>query len=299
MPTNFNQDATCLALYNSEYTRIYYCDPLGKCYEGGGSFKVEMLFSTSLITSIDISQRSITILNTKKQSVICELAFNSTVVNVKMNRKRVIVELQDQLMIYDVSNMKLIHTIHLPNTKVALASDDSSLIAYQHSKGQITLFDSINLKPVHHFHPHSVDIQLMTFSIDGMKLATSSTNGTVIKIYDLKTFELINELRRGSTRAIIDSIAFNNDILILSSSHSTIHLFNLQKPVNKEAGRRFPIPNQITSYLTPDRNFSTLKIPDFNRGKVAIGNDVFYIATDHHLMSLKKNGELINSIELT
>lgn len=297
MPTKFNQDGTCLAVYNSESTVIYYCDPLGRCYEGEGGFKTEMLFSTSLLASIDISQRSLTIINTKKQSIICELAFETNLINVKMNRKRVIVELADQLMIYDISNMKLIHTINLPDTKVALDSNDASLIAFQHSRGQITLFDSINLKPIHHFSPHSVEIQTLAFSQDGKKLASASTNGTVVKIYDLDTFQLTNELRRGSTRATIDSIVLDNSLLVLSSSHSTVHMFELEKSLNR--GRMIPFPSQITSYLTPQRDFKTIQIPDKSPTTLALTPNAVLVATDHHLITLGRNGVQLNIQPLT
>ena len=111
---------------------------------------LEMLFSTSLVALI-LSPRRLQIKNTKvrfvsthdlvlnscsgdehllsldqscyyhsranqtcilqKNSTICELTFPTTVLAVRMNRKRLVVVLEDQIYLYDISNMKLLYTI--------------------------------------------------------------------------------------------------------------------------------------------------------------------------------------------
>ena len=47
----------------------------------------------------------------QKDSTICELTFPTTVLAVRMNRKRLVVILEDQIYLYDISNMKLLYTI--------------------------------------------------------------------------------------------------------------------------------------------------------------------------------------------
>lgn len=81
---------------------------------------VEMLFCTSLVALVGSSQespsRNLRINNTKRESTICELSFHSPILSVKMNRKRLIVVLESQIFVYDISNMKLLHTIDtIPN----------------------------------------------------------------------------------------------------------------------------------------------------------------------------------------
>lgn len=81
---------------------------------------VEMLFCTSLVALVganhSLSSRALRINNTKRESTICELSFHSPILAVKMNRKRLIVVLETQIYIYDISNMKLLHTIDtIPN----------------------------------------------------------------------------------------------------------------------------------------------------------------------------------------
>ncbi len=47
----------------------------------------------------------------QRQSTICELTFPTSVLAVRMNRKRLVVILEDQIYLYDISNMKLLYTI--------------------------------------------------------------------------------------------------------------------------------------------------------------------------------------------
>ncbi|CAJ0918069.1 19883_t:CDS:2 [Entrophospora sp. SA101] len=83
----------------------------------GGIGIVEMLFCTSLVALVgagehpSFSPRRLQITNTKRQSTICELTFNTSILAVKLNRRRLIVVLEQTIFVYDISNMKLLHTI--------------------------------------------------------------------------------------------------------------------------------------------------------------------------------------------
>ncbi len=87
---------------------------------------LEMLFSTSLVALI-LSPRLLRIQNTKvrrradsgesqsdcrqRRSTICELTFPTRVLAVRLNRKRLVVVLEDAMYIYDISNMNMLNTI--------------------------------------------------------------------------------------------------------------------------------------------------------------------------------------------
>ncbi len=43
--------------------------------------------------------------------MICELLFPSTILAVKLNRKVLVVVLENEIYIYDISNMRLMHVI--------------------------------------------------------------------------------------------------------------------------------------------------------------------------------------------
>ena len=47
----------------------------------------------------------------QRHQVICELTFPTSVLAVKMNRKRLIAVLEEQIYIYDIATMKHVYTI--------------------------------------------------------------------------------------------------------------------------------------------------------------------------------------------
>lgn len=93
--------------------KAYSCAKPGE----GGIGIIEMLFCTSMVALVgggehpDYSLRNLKIINTKRLSVICELSFATAILAVKLNRKRLIVTLDEHIYLYDISSMKLLHTI--------------------------------------------------------------------------------------------------------------------------------------------------------------------------------------------
>lgn len=276
----FNQDCTCLSVIGPNSFAIYNCDPFDVCYTSSQYGKVsiiEMLFSTSLVTIVlDNEQRNhLRILNIRKDNCICELSFPSKIQSVKLNRKRLVIVLVDQIQIYDVISMKLIHTIKTDqNIKsfsipCALSSSNKSILVYQQGNtindlpsnpdnrlsplniniGNAVVFDTINLKQVAILDCHKSILETIALSENGILLATSSTKGTIIRIFNTKTSVKLLEFRRGSLNAKICSLSFNNDntILACSSDNGTVHFFKIPNEVASLG---------ITPSSHPNSNFS-------------------------------------------
>ncbi|KAG8726124.1 autophagy protein, partial [Ceratobasidium sp. 423] len=116
---NFNQDFSCISVGTKKGYSITNCDPFGRVYtkNDGARGIVEMLFCTSLIALVGAadqpssSPRKLQIVNTKRQSMICELLFPSSILAVKLNRKTLVVVLEVEIYIYDISTMRLMHVI--------------------------------------------------------------------------------------------------------------------------------------------------------------------------------------------
>lgn len=65
----------------------------------------------------------------QRNSTICELTFPTTILSVRLNRKRLVVVLEDQIYLYDISNMKLVHTVDTsPNPHGKCHCDNANLI---------------------------------------------------------------------------------------------------------------------------------------------------------------------------
>ncbi|KAG2222083.1 hypothetical protein INT45_007969 [Circinella minor] len=262
---NFNQDFSCISLGSKHGYKIYNCDPYSKCYSkpDDGTGIVEMLFCTSLVALVGageqptFSPRHLQIINTKRQSTICELTFHTSILAVKMNRRRLIVVLEEQIFVYDISNMKLLHTIDTspnPGAVCALSpSSENCYIAYPsrssstslfttsnnqtpqpyYATGDVEIFDALSLQLVNIVQAHKSPISNITMNAEGTLLATASEKGTVIRVFSIPSANKIYQFRRGSYPAKIYSMSFNlvSSLLCVSSDTETVHIFKLSTGV--------------------------------------------------------------------
>ncbi|KAH8116067.1 WD40 repeat-like protein [Phellopilus nigrolimitatus] len=269
---NFNQDFSCISVGTKKGYSITNCDPFGRVYtmNDGARGTVEMLFCTSLIALVGVadqpqsSPRKLQIVNTKRQSMICELLFPSSILTVKLNRKTLIVVLENEIYIYDISNMRLMHVIETtPNPEAVCAlspSADSSYLAYpspvpsptsplsQQSQpaaaaqppaaaqqsGDVILFSTRNLTVANVIQAHKSPISFLSINSTGTMLATASDKGTVIRVWGIPGSDKLYQFRRGTRETRIYSMNFNtmSTLLAVSSAHDTVHIFKLgpQKP---------------------------------------------------------------------
>lgn len=271
---NFNQDFSCISVGSKNGYKIYNCEPFGKCFfkPEGGIGIVEMLFCTSLVAVVGmgdqpaLSPRRLKIMNTKRQSTICELTFPTAVLKVLLNRKRLVVLLEEQIYIYDISNMKLLHTIETspnPNAICSLSpSSDQCYLIYPSSApqvnplnlpshappqsnnggnnvatspsrlGEVTIFDSLTLQPVNVVEAHKRPVSVLALNSDGTMMATASDKGTIIRIFSVPSGHKLYQFRRGTYPSKVFSINFNlsSSLLCVSSATETIHIFKLASP---------------------------------------------------------------------
>ncbi|KAF9431894.1 autophagy protein [Entomortierella beljakovae] len=236
-----------------------------------------MLFCTSLVAIVGAgdqsSPRRLQIINTKRQSTICELTFPTTILSVKLNRKRLIVVLEDQIYVYDISNMKLLHTIETspnPNAICALSpSPDNCYLAYPSPtpslnpysnngrdelhgpSGDVLIFNALTLQVVNIVQAHKTSVSNIAINSDGTMLATASDKGTVIRIWSVPNAQRLYQFRRGTQSARIYSLSFNfiSTLLCVSSDTDTVHIFRLGQPgsaggVQKTSGNELSISQE-------------------------------------------------------
>ncbi|KAI7864975.1 WD40-repeat-containing domain protein [Spinellus fusiger] len=258
---NFNQDFSCISVGLKSGYRIFNCDPYSKCYSNakGGTGIVEMLFCTSLVALVgageqpSFSPRHLQIINTKRQSTICELTFPTSILSIKMNRRRLVVVLEERLFVYDISNMKLLTTIDTGPNPLAMCtlspSSENCYIAYPSrssaltspfssstsssqtydATGDIELFDALTLTLVSIVQAHKSPISCISMNAEGTLLATASEKGTVIRVFSIPDANKVYQFRRGSYPAKIFSMSFNSvsTLLCVSSDTETVHVFKL------------------------------------------------------------------------
>lgn len=77
---------------------------------------------------------------------------------------------------------------------------------------------------------HESALRSLALTADGLKLATASEKGTVIRVFDVTTAICLHEFRRGFERATISCLAWSWDSawLACTSDKGTSHVFQLE-----------------------------------------------------------------------
>jgi autophagy-related protein 18 len=240
-----------------------------------------MLFSTSLVALV-LSPRRLQIKNTKRDSIICELTFPTTILAVRLNRKRLVVVLEDQMYLYDIQDMKLLYTIETSPNPMAICalspSSENCYLAYplprksaessfappSHAppnsthiaptSGEVMIFDTMKLEAINVVEAHKSPLSCMAFNNDGTRLATASDKGTIIRVFSVPDAGKLYQFRRGSMPARIFSMAFNiaSTLLCVSSATETVHIFKL----TSGSGRPQSPPSSPSKNLSHSRSMS-------------------------------------------
>lgn len=240
-----------------------------------------------------LTPRKLRISNTKrkqKHTTICELTFHGMIVAVKMNRKRLIVVLEEVVFFYDISNMSMIleHSTPLnPNGICAVSpNNERNYLALPHAQksarrptphashvpksiakepigGDVLLYDLNKMEEVTVIQAHQAPLSQIAINNDGTLLATSSEKGTIIRVFSIPDGKKLYQFRRGSMPARIYSMSFNatSTLLCVSSATETVHVFKLASPgsnPNANGARALSRPSspQESSFSGRDRSES-------------------------------------------
>jgi len=173
---------------------------------------------------------------------IGELAFRSDVKNVKLRRDRVVVVLTNKLYVYNFADLNLldhIETVDNPLGLCALCPDPYHTVlaspGLQQGHVRVELYD---IRQQTLIPAHETALAALALNNTGKRLATASEKGTLIRVFDTATGDLLQELRRGADKATIYCIAFSDDCkwLACTSDKGTVHVFKLNEAVYKKAG---------------------------------------------------------------
>ena len=137
-------------------------------------------------------------------------------------------------------------------------------------------------------HMHDNHIVMLEVNFSGSLAASASELGTVIRVFETRTLNLLHELRRGTSVARITSMSFSPEcnFLLATSNKSTVHLWSL-KP--EGPGVTGMVSRYLPSYFQSKRSYFKLYIQpealwSFNSnmppGPVGtfVSESVFYIA---------------------
>ncbi|XP_059457837.1 autophagy-related protein 18c-like [Corylus avellana] len=239
---SWNQDYGCFAAGTSQGFRIYNCDPFKETFrrdlKSGGFKIVEMLFRCNILALVGANSQyppnKVMIWDDHQSRCIGEFAFRSEVRAVKLRRDRIVVVLEHKIYVYNFMDLKLLHQIETlanPRGLCCLSHHSNAFVLACQGlqRGQVRI-EHFGLNMTKLILAHDSNIACFTLTMDGLLLATASTKGTLIRIFNTMDGTLLQEVRRGGNRAEIYSIALSPNVqwLAVSSDKGTIHIFGLR-----------------------------------------------------------------------
>ena len=198
LSVSFNQDHGCFACATKTGFRIYNCDPFKRTFQrdfkDGGISMVEMLFRCNILALVGGGEKplfppnKVMIWDDHQNRCIGELSFRSEVRSVRLRRDRIVVVLEHKIYIYNFSDLKLLHQIEtIPNPKgicaLSSASDSIVLACVGLHRGQVRV-EHYGLKKTKFVLAHDTHIACLALTLDGLLLATASSKGTLVRIFN-------------------------------------------------------------------------------------------------------------------
>ena len=171
-----------------------------------------------------------------------EIRLKSNVKNAKIKKKAIFVVCENEITIISTDTFTIIEAI-LTNENSAGAcatSHDPELYIFAwpgQEKGSIQIKDyddDEREKKIIKAHENTIEILEITYK--GDLVATASDKGTIIRIFNISDGTPVSEVRRGTEKPEIFSIAFDieGNYLGVTSDRGTAHLFVIEKNKDKK-----------------------------------------------------------------
>ncbi|GAB2223976.1 hypothetical protein Droror1_Dr00004721 [Drosera rotundifolia] len=270
---SWNQDYSCFAAVTNHGFRIYNCEPFRETWRRdlkGGYGTVEMLFRCNIFalvggaTDSPYSNNKVVIWDDQQGRSIGEFSFRSEVRAVKLRKDRLVVVLEHKVFVYNFLGLKLLHQIETVSNPRGLcclshSMNTSVLVCPGRRRGEVRI-EHFGLSLTKIIQAHESHLGCFSLTLDGLLLATASTKGTLIRIFNTMDGTCLQEVRRGTDKANVCGIAFspNAQWLAVSSDKGTIHIFSLRVRIGGEDASVDSVSSQDTA-LAHGRSSSSLE----------------------------------------
>jgi WD40 repeat protein len=268
---------------------IYSVNPLKKIISReiqGGISIIKMLDESNIFIFVGRSENGpypynkFIIWDDNKKVILGEILYNQKIQNIDVTQKHIYVQTDKKLYIYQFDNLLLLKQLDCNNTtSFSISHSDTEIIVYPTlNTGEIGILDMKN-ESNYTIHAHSSNIEQVIIDYKGKYIASASTKGTIIRLYDVETRNLLNEFRRGTEHVPIIQLAFhpNMKMLLVESDKGTVHIFNTEIKVdNDDAVWKVPenrifenygiayVKFLLPSYFHSKWSFMSYTIPNVN-----------------------------------
>ena len=208
------------------------------------------------------SQNKITIWDDHQGVIMSQVRFNSNIIKVKIREDTIIAILIDKICLLDINtleNIDIFETFNNPHGIFSMSYKLSEFVIsfpYAKQKGKVQLEKYNISKSIHKniesktISAHESNIAYITMNNEGTLLITASDKGTLIRLFNISTEEMITELRRGKKNVKINCLAIdiNTEFVGCTSDVGTVHIFDIHE-VNKVIG-----PNDEKNNINEENN---------------------------------------------
>ncbi|XP_039162902.1 autophagy-related protein 18a [Eucalyptus grandis] len=237
---------------------------------GGGIAVVEMLFRCNILAVVGGRSNAICPVNKvmiwddHQSQCIGEISFRSEVKSIELRRHHIVVILLQKIYVYKFADLKLLHQIET-------TANPKGLCVVLQSSGQMVpgRVEHYASKRTRFIMAHDSRIAAVALSQDGRLLATASSKGTLVRVFNTLDGSLLQEVRRGADRAEIYSLAFSSTAqwLAVSSDKGTVHVFSLKADFGTLNNDR--LHNTSESHVSSSSMISSLSFMKGNMPGVA------------------------------
>ena len=168
---------------------------------------------------------------------IGELSFRAEVRAVRLRRDRIVVALDRRVYTYNFADLSLVDHLETADNPRGLcavcAQPSNNVLAVPGAQPGHVRVELYDLRKSTHIVAHETALACLALNTQGTRLATASEKGTLVRVYDTVSGELLQELRRGADKADIYCLAFNanSSMLACTSDKGTVHIFRLKESV--------------------------------------------------------------------
>ena len=207
---------------------------------------IEIFYNTNIIFIVG-DNKPLNILNIwddSKEKYIGFIKIEKNINFLKTNKKYITLSDNQYIYIYNFNNLqfkkKIRYTYH---NFFYYDLSSTNLLLYTNYRGYISIFN-LNNNVLKKIKAHDNTIQFIKISNKSKYIASVSENGSIIKIFDLKTLNLIKLLYRGILHSEIITIDFddNDDYILVYSNLNTVHIFSLN------SNNVFPVLSYKSTY---------------------------------------------------
>jgi len=250
----FNQDTSAFSCAFEDGARLFHLEPIREAAHYteevvGSLSQVEMLYNTNMVAMVaggrkpKFADNTLMIYDDAAGKMVLEITLSSPILSVRMKKDKIILVTRNQISVFSFPNKpRKLFSMDTRDNPLGLCEvsplrfGEREVMVFPGFKtGSIQLVDlfsteqKVSSAPVV-VNAHKNSVVCLAINQAGNLVATASSKGTLVRIWDTHRRVQLVELRRGADQARIYCINFSHtdEWLCCSSDKGTVHIFALQ-----------------------------------------------------------------------